>query len=136
MKKIKERDKQLEELWAELGDVPMDPETERLDEAFHIWPAGTDREEIWHWFDERYSKGVAHLLYRDGVERTDEIAQLVYLKQLCFECESQDCHYNHDGECKFALVHERKPVITEKDGCEDYCFHNSFPSPTSMELRC
>lgn len=60
---LKVRDRELEELWAELEDVPMDPETECMEEAFLHFPAGTPREEIWHWFDERHSKGVAYLLY-------------------------------------------------------------------------
>ena len=83
MKTIKERDMELERLWEELEDVPMDPETECIEEAFYIWPTGTDREEIWHWFDERYSKGVPYLLYGDGSDCTDQIAKLVYLKQFC-----------------------------------------------------
>ena len=41
----------------------MDPETECLEEAFLHFPAGTIREDIWRWFDERYSLGVYHLLY-------------------------------------------------------------------------
>lgn len=56
-------DENLEELWALLGDVPMDPRTERMEFSFLHFPAGTEREAIWHWFDERYSKGVAALLY-------------------------------------------------------------------------
>lgn len=35
-----------------------------------MFPAGTEREEIWHWFDERHPKGVAYLLY--GEEKNDE----------------------------------------------------------------
>lgn len=27
------------------------------------FPAGTHREDIWHWFDERHSKGVTYLMY-------------------------------------------------------------------------
>ena len=46
-------DQELEELWAEFGDVPMDPETEKIEEDWNGFPAGTDREEIWHWFEER-----------------------------------------------------------------------------------
>lgn len=57
------RDAALEEIWQQLTDVPMDPETECLEAPFYDWPAGTHREEIWHWFDELHSKGVAHLLY-------------------------------------------------------------------------
>lgn len=57
------QDEALEDLWRQFGDVPMNPETECMDEAFHIWPQGTPREDIWHWFDARHSKGVAYLLY-------------------------------------------------------------------------
>ena len=56
------RDKELEELWAEFSDVSMDPETECMDEPFLGFPAGTHREDIWHWFDERHTLGVAYLL--------------------------------------------------------------------------
>lgn len=60
---VRDRDKELEELWGAFGDIPMNPETECIEEKFLGFDAGTDREEIWHWFDERYSKGVAALLY-------------------------------------------------------------------------
>ena len=56
------RDVVVEELWDNLTDVPIDPETEELDEPYYIWPKGTDKEDIWHWFDEHHSKGVACLL--------------------------------------------------------------------------
>lgn len=53
----------IKELWNKLGDVPMNPETEQIEEGFYIWNAGTDREDIWHWFDEHYDRGVVALLY-------------------------------------------------------------------------
>lgn len=56
------RDVVVEELWDNLADVPIDPETEELDEPYYIWPKGTDKEDIWHWVDEHHSKGVAYLL--------------------------------------------------------------------------
>lgn len=56
-------DHELRELWDRFGDVPMNPETECIESDFEIWPAGTHREDIWHWFDERYSGGVYELLY-------------------------------------------------------------------------
>lgn len=56
------RDVVVKELWNNLTDVPIDPETEELDEPYYIWPKGTDKEDIWHWFDEHHSKGVAYLL--------------------------------------------------------------------------
>ncbi len=57
--------KELRDLWDQFEDVPMNPETECIEDTFHIWPAGTHREEIWHWFDERYDGGVHALLYGD-----------------------------------------------------------------------
>lgn len=117
---LRDRDEELEELWGEFADVPMNPETECIEEPFMGWGAGINREEIWHWFDKRHSKGVAYLLYRDGIDRTDQFSKLVYLKNLCIECESSSCQYNHQGECRFPLVHERKPRINDYDGCIDY----------------
>ena len=115
-----DRDEVLEELWEQFGDIPMNPETECIEEKFMGWGPGIHREEIWYWFDERHSKAVAYLLYGDGFDRTPEPAKLLYLKQLCFECESSSCQFNHSGECRFALIHERKPRINDIDGCIDY----------------
>ncbi len=70
---LQERDKILENLWAEFSDVPMDPETERMEAAFLGFPAGTPREDFWHWFDERHSKGVSYLLY--GVDAQAKIGK-------------------------------------------------------------
>ena len=120
MTTLTDRDRDLEKLWAEFGDIPMNPETECIEEPFLSFPAGTHREEIWHWFDIRHSKGVGYLLYSDGIDRTAGIAMLVYLEQLCIECESSSCGFNHGGECRFAMVHERKPRINDVDGCVDY----------------
>ena len=55
--------KEIEKLWEKFEDVPMDPVTECMEAPFLNFPAGTHREEIWHWFDERHTKGVAYLLY-------------------------------------------------------------------------
>lgn len=60
---LKDRDNDLKELWEMFGDVSMNPETECMEEAFLGFPAGTHRKEIWHWFDERYSKGIYALMY-------------------------------------------------------------------------
>ena len=32
------------------------------------FPAGTEREEIWHWFDEHYYGGVVTLLYGENLD--------------------------------------------------------------------
>ena len=61
-----------------------------------------------------------YLLYGDGIDRTDHFAKMVYLEQLCPDCESLSCGFNRSGVCRFPLVHERKPRINDVDGCIDY----------------
>lgn len=63
METLAARDARVEELWEMFGDIPMAPETETMEEPFLFFPPGTHREEIWHWFDERYSRGVAGLMH-------------------------------------------------------------------------
>ena len=63
-------DEQLEEFWSQFGAAPMDPETERMEDDFLYFPRGTHREEIWHWFDKRHSKGVVYLLYGETKSET------------------------------------------------------------------
>lgn len=46
-------------LWEEFGDVPMDPETECLDEPWMEFPKGTFREDIWHWFEQEFDVSIA-----------------------------------------------------------------------------
>ena len=41
----------LKSLWDEFSDTPIDDD-ECIDTDFYDWPKGTDRYEIWHWFDE------------------------------------------------------------------------------------
>jgi len=120
MQTLRERDAVLENIWAKFGDVPMNPETECIEEDFVNWPAGTHREEIWHWFDQRHSKGVAYLMYNGIEDYVPEARRLYGLKKLCFECESKDCQFNHGGECRFALVYEVKPSISGETGCLSY----------------
>lgn len=56
----------LKMLWKELGDVPFD-ENENMElvltNKWLVFEAGTDREYIWEWFDEHYSKGVHALMF-------------------------------------------------------------------------
>lgn len=118
---LAERDEKLEALWKKFDDVPMNPETECIEEDFLHFPHGTDREDIWKWFDERHSRGVAYLLYGDGVDRTELLSKLCYLNQLCQECDAEHCVFNPKGICLFPMVGERAPALSD-DGCEDFCY--------------
>lgn len=51
----------LEKYWDKLGDIPVDDDG-IIQESFLWWPKGTDREDIWHWFDEKYPGGVVKLM--------------------------------------------------------------------------
>lgn len=49
----------LDLLWEDLGYINID-EKENIDEDFYIWQKGTNREIIWHWFDERVENGIGN----------------------------------------------------------------------------
>lgn len=51
-------DQRIETLWKQFADIPIN-EKEQIDTDFHIWKKGTDKLEIWHWFDEEHSVGLA-----------------------------------------------------------------------------
>lgn len=119
---LSDRDTELERLWDEFADVPMDPETEKMEEPFLHFPAGTDREDIWSWFDERHSKGVVYLLY--GTEpkySLKNMAPLVRAQSLCCECDCETCVFNPKGICMAPFIIGRAPSLSD-DGCADFCY--------------
>lgn len=61
-------DAELEKLWELFGEIDVD-DNDAIQEEFLGFSEGTDRIEIWQWFDERYSRGVVSLLYPDSVAR-------------------------------------------------------------------
>ena len=50
---------QAKKLWEQFEDVPMNPETECIESDWKGFPTGTNREEIWHWFEEQFNISVA-----------------------------------------------------------------------------
>ncbi len=42
--------KELEKLWKAFGDIPID-NNDYITEQFMDFPAGTDRQEVWRWFE-------------------------------------------------------------------------------------
>ena len=59
----------LEAFWNDLGDIPVDDDG-IIQEPFLWWPKGTNREDIWHWFDEKYPGGVIKLFEKEETEET------------------------------------------------------------------
>lgn len=58
-KEESERISAAKELWVQFGEIPMNPETECIEEEWHGFSAGTFREDIWHWFEETFNVSVA-----------------------------------------------------------------------------
>lgn len=50
-------DAELEALWKKLGNYTID-EDDCIEEPFLHFSKGTDRMDIWHWFDRNHSKGL------------------------------------------------------------------------------
>lgn len=74
------------ELWQRFGDVPMDPDTEEIEKEWNGFPAGTWREDIWHWFEETFNVSVAKDLM--GMEDEDNCSLGIYD---CATCNANKC---------------------------------------------
>lgn len=55
----KNRVTQAKKLWEEFGDIPMNPETECIEETWYCFQTGTHREDIWSWFEETFKLSAA-----------------------------------------------------------------------------
>lgn len=53
----------VKKLWDEFSDVPVDSD-DRIERPFLHFEAGTDRFDMWIWFDERCPHGMAMDLLR------------------------------------------------------------------------
>ena len=53
-------DYELEDLWETFGDIPID-DNDLIQQEFLGFPVGTNRMELWKWFYEHYTGGVAKL---------------------------------------------------------------------------
>lgn len=64
-------DFELEQKWDELTDIPFEEDSDGrllLEQDWWIFEAGTEREDIWMYFDDEHSKGVHWLLYERNME--------------------------------------------------------------------
>lgn len=98
-------DTPMRKLWEKLGDIPIDKD-ERIEEPFEHFPKGTDRYEIWHWFEDRFDIEVASLLY-PGKKSMEE-----YHKQTLAENKSYICQFcGHDLSQAQALIGKHYNVM-------------------------
>ena len=64
-------DSLIADLWDTLTDIPCDEVEDGsmvLGSDWFIFNLGTDIEEIWHWFDEHHTRGVAWLMYHGNLQ--------------------------------------------------------------------
>lgn len=122
METLKQRNKLLEDKWLELENIPFNPETEKSEAPFMHFPIGTDKEVIWHWFDERHSKGIVHLLYHEGIEHYPELQKLFHRRACCFNCDSETCALNPEGVCLYPLLYGNAPEWDDHDGCKGFLY--------------
>lgn len=59
LKSPKEVDNFLSALWEEFANVPVDEDSDNIEDSFYIWKIGTGKLDIWHWFDDNHSLGLA-----------------------------------------------------------------------------
>lgn len=60
------------DLWHQFEDVPTILREDHhtvTDGEFMGWPIGTEVEEIWHWFDKQWPRGVYNLMYEGGTAK-------------------------------------------------------------------
>lgn len=55
--------KDYKELWEDFGNVPINDNDETEREFLHF-PIGTDKTDIWYWFEEKFNIRVHDLLYK------------------------------------------------------------------------
>lgn len=49
------------DLWQDFGDIPIN-DNDEIEESFLDFPKGTNRFEIWHWFEETFQISVITLM--------------------------------------------------------------------------
>lgn len=53
------------DMWNALGDIPVN-EDGGIEVLYLHFEIGTDREEIWHWFEETFDVQIYNLMFKQG----------------------------------------------------------------------
>lgn len=56
---------------------------------------------------------------KNSIQPAMQIKILAENADMCFECDAEHCAFNPKGICKFPLVYDCVPEMTEEDGCLD-----------------
>lgn len=112
-----ELDRRLEYLWDKFEDIPFSDfdSEERLECKFAVFEAETDKEEIWHWFDKRHSKGVHYLLYEYEIGNNNDNRQKVsytqIMERISKEQKCNDLFYYEIRNCDGVRYIERNVLV-------------------------
>jgi len=83
-------------LWDQFEDVPMDPCLEIIEKPWYTFPAGTHRETIWRWFEHEFHISVAEdLMYETDEE--EPVSTNNFRQYLADYIRSELCRYSLDG---------------------------------------
>jgi hypothetical protein len=50
-------------LWRDFGDIPLEGDSDTIDEKFLHFERGVCRFEIWHWFEDEFDVAVIDLMF-------------------------------------------------------------------------
>ena len=59
------------QLWEEFGDIPINDDDE-IEEEFLEFEVGTDRFEIWHWFEDTFDDFACHKALNGDYENMED----------------------------------------------------------------
>lgn len=101
----------IEMLWQEF-DVPTN-DLEEILESFCGWCVFTDREEIWHWFDEQYAEwgGVHALMFPDEHKKLHQCKG----GSMRFNTHGGDSLLNHRSGEEIEIVRKLDPTEYDED---------------------
>ena len=128
-------DSQLEQMWLDLTDVPFDETRDGrlvLAEDWEQFPAGTDREDIWYFFDDNYSKGVAYLLGFDS-----DVAASTCIKASIGRIGDKEVTTEYpveiwvitDNKSRPSKFYKQIDVFSTVEEAQEYCNNNPLDDP-------
>lgn len=86
----------IEDLWLDFGNVPMNPNTECIEEEWNGFAAGTHRYEIWSWFEETYYQKCSKSYEVEACNKAqakeivlEKIENGLEYEPRCFNCEEE-----------------------------------------------
>ena len=97
-------------LWKELGDIPVN-QNDEIEERFLHFQIGTDRQEIWHWFEDEFNLSIMEDLIKE--QKIDSLVVQF----------SENINYIADGEVYYTVLKCYEDKLTNM---EDWKFNQLY----------